>query len=95
MTSAQQFAGGRQCLQCGNAFTPLTDKEIFCSKECYEAHENRDWDYSDLGTFRQSRRAETFIRENGKAVSMWLCEESVEGRWEPFYAVKPIEFKRA
>lgn len=68
-------------------------KEIFCSKECYQAHEGQDWEYSDGGKFRASRRAETFIRE--EAVSMWLCEELIEGRWEPFYAVKQIEFKRA
>ncbi len=80
MTSGQGSEGARQCLQCGNAFTPLTDKEIFCSKECFRAHEDWDWEYSDGGTFRQSRRAETFIRENGTAVSMWLCEELVEGR---------------
>jgi hypothetical protein len=90
-----QAAGGRQCLQCGEAFTPLTDKEIFCSRDCYQLHEDRDWEYSDGRTFRQSRRADRFIREDGKAVSMWLCEELVEGRWEPFYAVKQIEFKRA
>ncbi len=90
-----QDQGRRHCLQCGDAFTPLTDKEIFCSKKCYQLHEDRDWEYSDGGTFRASRRAETFIREDGKAVSMWLCEELVEGRWEPFYAVKQIEFERA
>ncbi len=95
MTSEQGSKGGRQCLQGGSAFTPMTDKEIFCSKDCYQAHEDRDWEYTDGGTFRASRKAETFIRENGAAVSMWLCEELVEGRWEPFYAVKKVEFKRA
>ena len=92
---AAQDESARHCLQCGDAFTPMSDKELFCSKDCCRAHEDREWEYSDGGTFRESRRAETFLREDGKAVSMWLCEELVEGRWEPFYAVKQIDFERA
>ncbi len=52
---AAQDESARHCLQCGQAFTPMTDKEIFCSKECHQAHEDRDWEYSDGGTFRQCR----------------------------------------
>jgi hypothetical protein len=92
---AARDEGRRRCLQCGDTFTPMTDKEIFCSKDCYEAHEDRDWEYSDGGTFRVSRKTETFIRENGKPIVMQLCEELVEGQWEPFYAVKEIEWRRA
>ena len=84
----------RRCLQCGDVFTPTTDKEIFCSKECYEAHEDRNWEYSDEGKFRASRKTETFIREDGKPSVMRLCEELIEGRWEPFYAVKEVEERR-
>jgi len=85
----------KRCLQCGDVFTPMSANEIFCGKECYEAYEDRDWDYSDGGNFRASRKTETFIRENGKPITMRLCEELINGRWEPFYTVKEVEERRA
>lgn len=39
------------------------------------------------------RTYEPEIRKNakGEMVSMTLCEELVEGRWEPFYSIKPVK----
>ncbi len=94
MTAEQGSAGGRQCLQCGDTFTPMTDKEIFCSNDCYQAHEDRDWEYSDGGTFRASRKLE-YVLKDGKTVAMRLCEELVGGRWEPFYSDEETKEWRA
>lgn len=33
---------------------------------------------------------ETIRERNGRTVVMHLCEELVEGRWEPFYSIDSI-----
>ncbi len=93
MTSEQGSVSDRQCLQCGQAFTPLMDSHIFCSTDCRQTHEERDWEYSDGGTFRASRKLQCI--ENGKTAGLRLCEELVDGRWEPFYSNEDVKEWRA
>ncbi len=33
---------------------------------------------------------ETFVDNAGHLISLRLCEELVEGRWEPFYAIGKV-----
>jgi hypothetical protein len=78
--------GNMTCLECGEGFTPMSEKNLYCSPDCYYAHEDQDWDYSEP-TFRMKRTVEEVTNKDGKLMKLRLCEELVEGRWEPFYSV--------
>ncbi len=87
MTSTATMTGSTFCLQCGSKFQLISGKELFCDKDCYEAHEDRQWDYSDGGNYRSSAKTESLTRQDGKVIVMRLCEEKIAGRWEPFFSI--------
>jgi hypothetical protein len=43
--------------------------------------------------FRKADQPTVVIGENGKPFPMYLCQELVDGRWEPFFSVLPLQEK--